>query len=148
MYRSHRAVFNAEYGDKMSSVLDIQYKKPTHFEATGMASLLGASAYLGTGNGKFTQMHGIRYKTSQYLLGTLDTKGEYKPSFVDYQTYLTYKIHPKWEMTFTGNFSQNAYNFVPQTRETTFGTYNMGRKLTIYFDGQEKDLFRTYFGSL
>jgi len=140
--------FDAKYGDKMSSVLDINYKKPTEFEATASVSLLGSSLYLGTANKKFTQMHGIRYKTSAYLLGTLDTEGEYNPNFIDYQTYLTYQLKPKWELTFLGNFSQNSYQFVPQTRETSFGTYNMGRKLTVYFEGQEKDLFRTSFGAL
>lgn len=140
--------YSAEYGDKMSSVLDIKYKKPDSLEISVMASMLGASAYIGTAQKKFSQMHGIRYKTSQYLLGTLDTKGEYLPSFIDYQTYLTYQIAPKWEVTFLGNFSQNKFNFVPTTRETVFGTYNMGRKFTIYFDGQEKDLFQTAFGAL
>lgn len=139
--------FNAEYGDKMSSVLDIDYKKPSAFEATASASLLGASAYVGTAGKRFTQMHGIRYKTSRYLLGTMDTQGEYDPSFVDYQTYLTYQLKPKWELTFLGNFSQNTYRFIPQTRETSFGTYSMGRKLTIFFEGQEKDLFQTSFGA-
>jgi hypothetical protein len=140
--------FDAKYGDKMSSVLDIEYKKPTQFESTASVSLLGASAYVGTANNKFTQMHGIRYKTSQYLLGTLDTKGEYKPSFIDYQTYMTYRLEPKWELTFLGNFSQNSYKFIPENRETNFGTYNMGRALTVYFEGDEKDLFRTSFGAL
>lgn len=140
--------FDAKYGDKMSSVLDIQYKKPKNFEATATLGLLGASAYVGTANGKFTQMHGIRYKTNQLLLGTLDTKGEYKPSFVDYQTYLTYKLSQKWEMTFLGNFSQNSYDFYPTERETKFGTYQTSRKLTIYYDGSEQDLFRTSFGAL
>ncbi|MFA5044721.1 MAG: TonB-dependent receptor [Paludibacter sp.] len=140
--------FDAKYGDKMSSVLDINYKKPTSFEASASASLLGASLYLGTANKKFTQMHGIRYKTSAYLLGTLDTKAEYNPAFLDYQTYMTYQLKPKWELTFLGNFSQNSYQFIPQTRETNFGTYNMARKLEISFEGQEQDLFRTSFGAL
>jgi len=140
--------YDARYGDKMSSVLDIQYKKPKEFEASASLSLLGASAYVGTANKKFTQMHGLRYKTSAYLLGTLDTKAEYNPSFFDYQTYLTYQLKPKLELTFLGNFSQNSYQFIPQTRETTFGTYSSPRKLTIYFGGQEKDLFRTSFGAL
>lgn len=140
--------FDAEYGDKMSSVLDITYKKPEKFESTVSLSLLGASAYVGTAGKSFTQMHGIRYKTSAYLLGTLDTEAEYRPNFLDYQTYLTYQLKPKWELTFLGNFSQNSYQFVPVKRETTFGTYNIGRKLTIYFDGQEEDLFRTSFGAL
>ena len=139
--------FDAEYGDKMSSVLDISYKKPEKFESTASLSLLGASAYIGTASNKFTQMHGIRYKTSAYLLGTLDTDAEYRPNFLDYQTYLTYQFNPEWELTFLGNFSQNSYQFVPVKRETTFGTYNIGRKLIIYFGGQEKDLFRTSFGA-
>jgi len=140
--------FDAKYGDKMSSVLDIQYKKPADFEATASVSLLGASAYVGTANSKFTQMHGFRYKTSSYLLGTLDTKAEYTPAFFDYQTYLTYQFNPKLDMTFLGNFSQNSYQFIPQTRQTTFGTYSDGRKLTVFFEGQEQDLFRTSFGAL
>lgn len=140
--------YDAKYGDKMSSVLDIQYKKPTEFEATASVSLLGASAYVGTANKKFTQMHGFRYKTSAYLLGTLDTKAEYKPAFFDYQNYLTYQLNPKFDLTFLGNFSQNSYQFIPQTRETTFGTYNTPRKLKIFFEGQEQDLFRTSFGAL
>ncbi|MEA4936399.1 MAG: TonB-dependent receptor [Paludibacter sp.] len=140
--------FNAEYGDKMSSVLDIEYKKPTEFESSVSASLLGGTAYLGTSKNKFTQIHGIRYKTSAYLLGGLDTQGEYNPSFIDYQGYFTYKLSEKSELTFLGNFSQNLFNFIPQTRSTSFGTYNMGRNLKIFFEGQEKDIFRTAFGAL
>jgi len=140
--------FDAKYGDKMSSILDVDYKKPTSFESSVSLSLLGASAYVGTANNKFTQMHGVRYKTTQALLGTLDTKGVYKPSFIDYQTYLTYQLSPKTELTFLGNFSQNSYLFVPDSSVTEFGTYNMGRKLTIFFEGQEKDLFQTAFGAL
>ncbi len=139
--------FDAKYGDKMSSVLDINYKKPTEFEASLSASLLGGTAYIGTAGKSFTQMHGFRYKTSAYLLGTLDTNAEYNPAFFDYQTYMTFQLKPKWELTFLGNFSQNSYQFTPVSRETSFGTYNMGRKLTIYFEGQEQDLFRTSFGA-
>lgn len=140
--------FDAEYGDKMSSVLDITYKRPERFESTVSLSLLGASAYVGTASKKFTQMHGIRYKTAAYLLGTLDTDAEYRPNFLDYQTYMTYRFNPEWELTFLGNFSQNSYEFVPRERTTRFGTYNMARELTIYFNGQEQDLFRTAFGAL
>lgn len=140
--------FNAEYGDKMSSVLDVKYKKPEAFEASGMLSLLGASAYVGTAGKRFTQMHGIRYKTSQYLLGTLDTKGSYKPNFVDYQTYLTYQFSPKIEINFLGNFSRNNYTFIPDSQSTAFGTYNMAEKINIYYAGQEKDLFQTASGAL
>ncbi len=140
--------YDAKYGDKMSSVLDIQYKKPTEFEASATLSLLGASAYVATAKKKFTQMHGLRYKTNGYLLGTLDTKGEYNPSFIDYQTYMTYQFNPKWELTFLGNFSQNSYQFIPKDRETSFGTYSTGRKLSVFFEGQEQDLFRTSYGAL
>lgn len=140
--------YEAMYGDKMSSVLDIQYKRPSASESSVSMSLLGASAYVGTANKKFSQMHGVRYKTSAYLLGSLDTKGEYSPSFIDYQTYLTWQLKPKWELSFLGNFSQNKYNFRPTERETSFGTYNMARNLTIFYEGQERDLFRTAFGAL
>lgn len=140
--------FNAEYGDKMSSVLDIEYKKPKGFESSASLSMLGASAYVGTSGKRFTQIHGIRYKTSAYLLGTLDTEGEYNPNFIDYQGYFTYKLSDKSELTFLGNFSQNVFNFIPETRTTSFGTFNTGRNLTIYFEGQEKDIFRTSFGAL
>jgi len=140
--------FEPKYADKMSSVLDIQYKIPKRTEASVSLGLLGASAYFGSKSKKFSQIYGIRYKTSSYLLGTLDTKGEYKPNFLDFQTYLTYQISPKIELAFLGNFSQNSYQFIPQTRETTFGTYNIAQTYTVYFDGWENDLFRTYFGAL
>ncbi|MDD4713504.1 MAG: TonB-dependent receptor [Bacteroidales bacterium] len=142
--------FDAKFGDKMSSVLDIQYKKPEKLEAAATMSLLGANLYLGQAskNGKFTQIHGFRYKTNSYLLGTLDTKGEYNPSFLDYQTNLNYKINPSLELSFLGNFSQNSYQFKPKDRETDFGTYNQRLSLKIYFDGKERDLFQTAFGAL
>jgi len=140
--------FNAEFGDKMSSVLDITYKKPQKTETSASVSLLGATAYLGTTGKRFTQLHGVRYKTSSYLLGTLDTKGEYDPSFIDYQGYFTYQLNEKSELTLLTNLSQNKFNFQPQTRSTNFGTYNMGRNLTIFFEGQEQDVFRTGFGAL
>ncbi|MEA4840177.1 MAG: TonB-dependent receptor [Bacteroidales bacterium] len=142
--------FDAKFGDKMSSVLDIQYKKPEKLEAAATMSLLGANLYLGQAskNGKFTQIHGFRYKTNSYLLGTLDTKGEYNPSFLDYQTNLNYKITPSLELSFLGNFSQNSYQFKPKDRETDFGTYNQRLSLKIYFDGKERDLFQTAFGAL
>ena len=140
--------FEPKYADKMSSVLDIQYKIPKRTEASVSVGLLGASAYFGAKSKRFSQIYGIRYKTSSYLLGTLDTKGEYKPNFLDFQTYLTYQISPKWTLAFLGNFSQNRYKFIPQTRETAFGTYEMQQNYKVYFDGWENDLFRTYFGAL
>lgn len=137
--------FSVEYGDKMSSVLDIMYKKPEAFEGSASVSLLGGSAYIGAKNGKFTQIHGARYKSNEMLLGSLDTKGEYKPRFFDYQTYLTYTFSPKWEASFLGNISRNSYKFVPESRSTSFGTLADTKSFTVYFDGQEKDLFQTYF---
>ncbi len=140
--------FNAEFGDKMSSVLDIEYKRPSAFESSFSMSLLGASAYVGTAGKRFTQLHGVRYKTSAYLLGTLDTQGEYNPTFLDYQAYFTYQLTDRSELSLLTNLSQNIFNFVPETRNTTFGTYNMGRDLMVYFDGQEKDIFQTAYGAL
>jgi hypothetical protein len=102
---------------------------------------------VGTSNDKFTQMHGLRYKTNSYLLGSLDTKGEYKPEFFDYQTHLTYQFNPKLKLSFLGNLSQNSYQFVPKSRETSFGTSSQVQNLTVFFEGQEKDLFRTAFGA-
>lgn len=140
--------FEAKYGDKMSSALDITYKRPKRSEASLTASLLGASAYLGIASKKFTWTNGVRYKTNRYLLGSLQTKGEYKPSFLDYQTYLSWQPSKRWQIDFIGNISDNHYNFQPEDRETNFGTLQNVKKFRVYFDGQEKDLFRTYFGSL
>lgn len=140
--------FDAKYGDKMASVLDVVYKKPTRLEANLSASLQGVSLYVGSNTKTFTQVHGIRYKTQSVLLGTLDTEGEYEPNFLDYQTYMTWKFAPKWELSFLGNFSQNIYNFTPQTRSTSFGTIADANNFTVFFSGTEKDIFRTYFGTL
>ena len=140
--------FEAKYGDKMSSALDITYKRPKRTEASLTASLFGASAYLGIASKKFTWTNGVRYKTNRYLLGSLQTKGEYKPSFLDYQTYLSWQPSKRWQIDFIGNISDNHYNFQPEDRETNFGTLQNVKKFRVYFDGQEKDLFRTYFGSL
>jgi len=139
--------FSAQYGDKMSSALDITYRKPKAFEGSVALGLLGASAHIGTSSSRFSQLHGVRYKTSAYLLGTLDTDGEYNPNFFDYQTYLTYTFSPKWETTFLGNVSRNSYNFVPKTRTTNFGTMTDMKRFTVYFKGQERDLFETLFGA-
>lgn len=140
--------FEAKYGDKMSSALDITYKKPKGFESTVSASLLGASAYVGLGGKDFSWTNGVRYKTNRYLLGSLETNGEYKPSQVDFQTYLSYKPFSQFSLDFIGNISDNHYNFEPSDRETSFGTLENVKGFKVYFDGEEKDLFRTYFGSL
>ena len=140
--------FEAKYGDKMSSALDIQYRQPTRWEGNVQASLLGASSFIGYGDKKFSMSHGLRYKTNRYLLGSLETKGEYKPNFLDYQTYLTYRPNERWLVDFIGNISENHYNFQPSDRETSFGTMQDVKSFKVYFDGQEKDVFRTLFGTL
>ena len=140
--------FAAKYGDKMSSALDIIYRRPKRFEASADASLLGAGGYVGFANKKLAWANGIRYKTNRYLLGSLETNGEYKPNFLDYQTYLNYRPNSRWSVDFIGNISDNHYNFTPHDRETHFGTLKNVKSFRVYFDGQEKDLFRTYFGSL
>lgn len=139
--------YEAKYGDKMSSVLDITYKKPERLEGSASVSLLGASAYVGIATKKLTWTNGIRYKTNQYLLGTLDTKGEYDPRYIDYQTYLNWTPSKRWEIGVIGNISENRYNFQPEDRYTRFGTLSNVREFKVYFEGQEKDLFRTLFGT-
>ena len=140
--------FNAKYGDKMSSVLDISYRRIKGFEANATASLLGASGYLGYGNRKFSMSHGLRYKTNKHLLGSLETTGEYNPKFIDYQTYISYIPNSRWSIDFIGNISDNHYNFKPESRETSFGTMADIKQFKVYFDGEEKDRFTTLFGAL
>ena len=153
--------FDAQYGDRMSSVLDIRYKRPEKLESRLNISLLGASAYIGWGDSVQSQMHGIRYKTSKYMLGALETKGNYKPNFIDYQTQMTWKVgnrsqEPRarnqelglWEIRLMGNFSQNSYLFNPDSATTTSGTLQNPITKQIYFEGQEKDMFRTAFAAL
>jgi hypothetical protein len=140
--------FDAKYGDKMSSVLDISYRRVKGFEANATASLLGASGYLGYGNRKFSMSHGLRYKTNKYLLGSLETTGEYNPKFIDYQTYISYLPNNRWSVDFIGNISDNHYNFKPESRETSFGTMADIKQFKVYFDGEEKDRFTTLFGAL
>ena len=140
--------FESRYGDRMSSALDIRYRRPDKAEANLQASLLGGSAFFGLGGKRFSMSHGLRYKTNSYLLGTTDTKGEYHPKFLDYQTYLTYKPSKRWLFEFIGNVSDNKYNFTPEDRETSFGTLENAKIFKVYFDGQEKDRFQTLFGNL
>ena len=147
--------YAAKYGDKMSSALDITYKtlKPkagrkSVVEGSVSGSLLGADAYIGIGTKKLSWLNSVRYKTTSYLLGSLETSGEYKPKFLDYQTYLSYSPSSRWKLDLIGYISDNHYNFEPKTRETTFGTMNNVKSFKVYFDGQEKDRFCTYFGTL
>lgn len=141
--------FEARYGDKMSSVLDITYKKPKLFEGSASASLLGANAYVGSSIGKFTQITGIRYKTGRSLLKTMDTDAEYQPDFVDLQSYMTYQLAPKWEVNFLGNLASNTFKFTPHKRETNFGTVENAQRFEVYFpNSRERDKFQTIFGAL
>lgn len=139
--------FEARYGDKMSSVLDITYKRPEAFEASAQASMLGAGAYVGWGNKRVSLMTSLRYKTTRYLMGTTDTDGEYDPSFLDYQAYLSWRPNARWSLDVLGNISDNQYNFEPESRETKFGTLEDAKTFKVYFDGKEKDFFRTFFGA-
>lgn len=142
--------FDAKYGDKMSSVLDIKYRKPTKFAANASLSLLGGSLLVEgcTKNHRLTAMFAARQKSNQYLLGSLDTKGAYSPSFTDIQSYVTFDITEEFEINFLGNYSRNVYQMVPQSRTTDFGTINQAYQLNIYFEGQEIDRFNTMFGAL
>ena len=140
--------FSAKYGDKMSSVLDITYKHPRKLEASLSTSLLGGDAYIGFGNKKLSIMNGLRYKTMQYLLSSLETNGEYRPHFLDYQNYINWHPNDHWSIDFIGYAYGNHYNFIPKDRETKFGTMNDAKSFKVYFDGQEKDAFNTVFGSL
>ena len=140
--------FEAKYGDKMSSALDITYRRVKGFEASATASLLGASGYVGYGNSRFSMSHGLRYKTNRYLLSSLETTGEYKPNFLDYQTHISYQPNKRWAIDFIGNISENHYNFTPEDRETSFGTLADAKSFKVYFDGHEKDIFRTLFGAI
>lgn len=142
--------FDAKYGDKMSSVLDITYKKPQNFGGSLSLSLLGISGHLeGTAaKGRFTYLIGARQKSNQYILNQLQTKGQYKPSFTDVQTCLNFVVNEKVDISFLGNYARNKYLVVPESRETEFGTIQESYRLSIYFEGQELDRIDTYFGAL
>ena len=139
--------FSAEYADKMSSALDITYRQPEAFEGSVGVSLMGANLAIGQSSGKFSQLHGLRFKRNNSLLSSMETKGEYDPTFFDYQTNLNLRIGEKWSMSFLGNIAVNNYKFKPQNRTTTFGTVNDAKQFTVYFDGHEKDRFETFFGA-
>ncbi|MEW6469883.1 MAG: TonB-dependent receptor [Bacteroidota bacterium] len=142
--------FEARYGDKMSSVLDIKYKRPRKFGGAVSGSLLGGALNLEgcSEDFRFTWMVGARQKTNTYLLGSLDTKGEYKPAFYDVQTFFTYNFTDEWELSLLTNISGNKYRVVPESRQSDFGTVNAAYRLTVFFDGQEVDAYRTYLGAL
>ena len=140
--------FGVEYGDKMSSALDITYREPEAFEGSVSGSLMGANLSVGQSSRQFSQLHGVRYKRNSSLLSSLETRGEYDPNFFDYQTHLSLKMGRKWKASFLGNIAVNNYKFVPVSRETNFGTSTDAKQFKVYFDGMEKDRFETYFGAV
>lgn len=142
--------FQAKYGDKLSSVLDITYRKPTNFGASLDLSLLGASAAVeGISNdGKLTGIVGLRYRDNSLFVNSKQTETNFKPTFADAQTYLTYKFNNKFELGFLGNISINDYSYQPLTRQTNFGTLTDPVALLVFYEGQEEDRYDTYFGAL
>lgn len=139
--RFSAGAFDAHYGDKMSSVLDIKYKNPTEFTANASVSLLESSAYIANRHNRFSYAIGSRYKSNQYLLKTLDTKGDYQPNFTDIQALVNYRINNKISVGFWGTYNHNNYKFAPSNRNTSFGTISNALNLKIYFDGNENDQF-------
>lgn len=142
--------FQSKYGDKMSSVLDIKYRRPSDFRGSASASLLGGSFHIEdvAMKGRLSHITGVRYKSNRYLLGTLDEQGEYDPRFVDLQTHITYRLTDRLDISFLGNIAENIYRFIPQTRETTFGTWQTPLNTKIYFEGSEEDSYKTLLGAL
>ena len=139
--------FPARYSDKMSSALDITYREPEAIEFGASVSLMGGSLSFGQNSGKFSQLHGVRLKKNNSLLSSLETRGEYDPLYFDYQTDINFKPNDKLTFNLLGNISLNHYNFKPADRETTFGTTSDAKSFKVYFDGDEKDKFETYFGT-
>jgi hypothetical protein len=142
--------FQAKFGDKLSSVLDITYRKPTEFGAALEASFLGGSVAVDavSKNKKWSAVTGVRYRNNSLLVNSQDTQTNYTPTFVDVQTNINYDISEKWQMSFLGNISRNKYLYQPLTRETKFGTVDQPMALAVYYEGQEKDQYDTYFGAL
>lgn len=140
--------FSSEYDDKMSSVLDISYRRPLPFEASLTAGLMGVNATLGQSSTKFSQLHGFRFRKNSSLLSKLDEKGEYDPTFLDYQLNLVYTPSDRWIFRASANIAVNDYKFTPTTRETSFGTIDEVHQLKVYFDGYEKDRYENWQGAL
>lgn len=142
--------FEAKYGDKMSSVLDITYKRPTAFHGSAQASVLGGNLQLeaATDNQRLSGMIGARYRTTQYLLNSLDVSGQYRPAFTDIQGYVLYNITTSWDIDFLGNYAVNNYRVFPVSQKTEFGTINQALQLNVYFDGKEQSRFATSMGAV
>lgn len=135
--------FDASYGDKTASVLDVQYKQPVEFHSNVSAGLLGANIHFegASKDTSFSYLCGLRYKTTQYLLNAMETKGDYQPSFIDFQSWLSYKFNSRTSLSWLAYISKNTYRLIPQTRETSYGTINEAYRMTVYFSGEEADRF-------
>lgn len=142
--------FQAKYGDKLSSVLDITYRKPTEFGLRTDFSLLGGSITTegASKNNKFSALVGLRYRDNTLLVDAKETQTNYEPQFLDAQTYMNYKISPKFNLSFLGSITSNTYNYAPKTRQTNFGTIQNPIALLVFYEGQEQDAYSTYFGAL
>lgn len=142
--------FQPKYGDKMSSVLDIDYKNPSEFRGSASGSLLGGSVHLeGVGFDRRLQyLLGVRYKSNEYLLNSLQTEGSYNPSFLDVQSFITYDFSEEWTVEWLTNYARNRYEFRPQSRETSFGVIDNVLQLTVFFDGQEIDTYDSFTSGL
>lgn len=142
--------FQSKYGDKMSSVLDVTYRKPTEKSGGAMLSLLGANAYLQgiSKNNRFTYSIGFRQKSNQYLLQAQPTKGVYNPSFTDIQALLNYQLNEKWEVEVIGNYARNRFNFIPEEMTSSFGVINQAFQLRVFYSGSEIDQFDSRFAGI
>ena len=141
--------FDAKYGDKLSSVLDITYREPTEFEANLSTSLLGTQLQFGDKPNSFINYNfGFRYRTNAYLLGSLDTKGEYRPNFTDFQGIVNFNLTEKLKLTFFGTAANNLFSVQPENRQTNFGNINEALRFTVYYEGQENTQYKTYMGAL
>ena len=142
--------FQAKYGDKMSSVLDITYRKPTKFGASLEASFLGGSMSVegASKNQKWNYLTGVRYRDNSLLVNSQETETNFRPTFADVQTSINYNASTKWQWSFLGNISQNQYNYQPLSRQTNFGTFDEPIALTVNYEGQEDDKYRTFFGAV
>ena len=142
--------FQAKYGDKLSSVLDITYRKPTKFGAAFEASFLGGSATidLASKSKKWSAITGVRYRDNSLLVNSKETESNFRPTFIDVQTNVNFALNSKWNFSFLGNISQNKYSYEPLSRQTNFGTLSDPIALQVVYEGQENDKYRTLFGAV